>query len=242
MRIHVLKHVDFEGPAAIGDWAADRGHDLAATGLFAGEALPSLDDVGLLAVMGGPMGVHDNDEHPWLEPEREFLAAVLEAGKPVLGVCLGAQLLAQVLGAAVGANPHPEVGFFGVDKLPESECAPVSGLFPEAFTPLHWHNDTFAIPPGAVPLASSAGCANQGFIRGSGDFSAAVVVGLQFHIESTPESIEALIANCPADCGPDAARQLYVQPPDEIRKGFGHLQTCHRILWNLLDAMTGSGS
>lgn len=151
--------------------------------------------------MGGPMGVHDLEKYHWLKEEKDFLRQVITANKPILGICLGAQLLADVLGAPVTANEEKEIGWFPVTRTCASPGrAGISGrlmtILPDSQTVFHWHGDTFALPDKGVPLDSSNACINQAFIYNER------IIGLQFHLETTPESIGALIENCRAELIP----------------------------------------
>jgi len=242
MRIHTFLHVPFEGLGSIGDWAAAGGHDVTATRWYDGDAAPEPDAYEWLIVMGGPMGVYDERQHSWLVDEKRALAAAMAAGTRVLGVCLGAQLIATVLGARVYRNAHKEIGWFPIEVTPEGTSttagrvladiappatrpveqagagagagaragaragihqSPASSLqSPSPRSVFHWHGDTFDLPAGAVHVARSAACAQQAF---SVDDR---VVGLQFHLETTPASAAALIAHCPEDLAPGP----YVQP------------------------------
>jgi GMP synthase-like glutamine amidotransferase len=190
MRIHTIEHVPFEGPAALEIWALERGHSLARTPMYREEPPPSLDAIDLLAVMGGPMSVHDERDHPWLIKEKAFLREAVQRGKRILGVCLGAQLLSEVLGGAVDRNPEPEIGWLPVELTAEGSASPLFAGLPATFGAFHWHGETFSIPPGGARLAKSQGCANQAFAYGEG------ILGLQFHLETTPRSMELLIENC----------------------------------------------
>ncbi len=205
MRIHYLQHVPFEGPANIAAWVVQRGHVLTGSHLLKGEPLPDLDDFDWLAVMGGFMSVHDEAEFPWLVPEKRLIAQALDRGKRVLGVCLGAQLLADVLGGRVYRAPEKEIGWFPVRRTAESAALLSFRDLPEEFVAFHWHGDTFDLPPGAVRLASSEACLNQAFEFGS-------ALALQFHVESTSESVAALIRNCPDDLGSGR----YVQSAEQM--------------------------
>jgi GMP synthase-like glutamine amidotransferase len=167
---------------------AARGATITYTRFFAGELPPDPDAYDLLVVLGGPMGVHDDAEIPWLAAEKAALKTALDAGKPVLGLCLGAQLIAAVLGARVFANTHREIGWWPVERLPEAAEHPFAACFPERLVTFHWHGDTFDIPEGATPLFRSEACANQGFAVGDR------VLALQFHPEITPEAVQAWIA------------------------------------------------
>jgi GMP synthase-like glutamine amidotransferase len=187
MHVHYLQHVPFEGPAAIADWATERDHDLSGTHLFADETLPEPDAFELLVVLGGPMGVGDADEYPWLPDERALLRATLDAGTPVLGVCLGAQQLAAALGGDVGPHDAREVGWFPVETTPAAADSPLASLAPE-FPAFHWHGDAFEVPAGGSLLATTPACRTQAFLAAGG-----LALGLQFHLEATRESVAALV-------------------------------------------------
>lgn len=180
MRVQVLQHVPFEGLGTIGPWLAARGAAVAVTRFYADESPPDPRDVDLVIALGGPMSVNDEATLPWLVDEKHFLGEVLENGTPVLGVCLGAQLLASSLGARVYPNPQKEIGWFPIHTTPDS------GL-PDGISVFHWHGETFDLPRGAERIASSPGCANQAFRIGTS------VLALQFHLEVTPETTRAMV-------------------------------------------------
>ncbi|MEZ7195310.1 type 1 glutamine amidotransferase [Pseudodesulfovibrio karagichevae] len=228
MRIHTLEHVPFEGPAALEEWALANGHTLARTPVYAGGPLPAPEDFDFLAVLGGPMSVHDEAEHPWLTAEKALLRRVVETGKPMLGVCLGAQLLAEILGGAVTRNPEPEIGWLEVEATAEGADSPLFKGMPGAFTAFHWHGETFSIPPGGVRLAKSRACANQAFAFGER------ILGVQFHLETTPRSMELLLENC-ADEIVDAP---FVQDAERMRAQTGQCETMRPTLNTLLNNLT----
>jgi GMP synthase-like glutamine amidotransferase len=211
MHIHYLQHVDFEGPAYIEQWAKDKGHLLSGTRLYNKEPLPDLQEIDLLIVMGGPMGVSDEEQHPWLKEEKAYISKAIALDKRVLGICLGAQLLAQVLGAEVVRAPLREIGWFPV-KLENNH--PLLADLPASFVAFHWHGDMFEIPKGALHIFSSEGCPHQGFIYRD------QVVGFQFHFETTPESLSALLASDNVD----DYQETYVQSAEQIRKTHHCLQ------------------
>jgi GMP synthase-like glutamine amidotransferase len=189
MRLHVIQHVPFEGPALIAEWAAECGHELT-TGLALTEEYPACDDVDLLVVMGGPMDADDEVASPWLHAEKHYIAECIAAGHAVLGVCLGAQILAEVLGGRVRRNPQAEIGWYPVSKTDEGRLARLIASWPDSFVVGQWHGDTFDLPEGFEPILSSEACANQAFV-----FEGRVV-GLQFHLEWSEESLGALIDAC----------------------------------------------
>ncbi len=190
MQLHYLQHVPFEGLGSIGQWAQTRQHGVSVTRLYDSDVLPGLDKFDLLIVMGGPMGINDEKVYPWLKTEKEFLTQTIAAGKPVLGVCLGAQLLADVLGAKVSPNAEKEIGWFPVQLTAEGRHVSFFQELPPELEVFHWHGDTFKLPQGASLLASSVACRNQAFVYNER------VLALQFHLETTPESAASLIEHC----------------------------------------------
>jgi len=225
-KIHCLQHVRFEGPANIARWAELRKHELTTTRLYAGESLPDLAELDRLVVMGGPMSANDDREYEWMRPEKALIEAALTEGRPVLGVCLGAQLIADVLGARVYRNAEKEIGWFPIHRAAELPPQSPFGGVPETFTPLHWHGDTFDLPAGARRLASSEGCVNQAFEHHS-------ALALQFHIEATKQSVDALLRHCSdeLDVGP------YQQDPATIGRCEEQIAVLEPILFGVLDQL-----
>jgi len=230
MRIHYLQHVPFEGPGYIETWAQQRGHGLSATALFADEPLPSADAFDLLVIMGGPMGVYDTAEYAWLRQEKRFIREMLHAGKKVLGICLGAQLMADALGAKVYKNHHKEIGWHPVCRSTDARKSPLDAVFPERFSAFHWHGDTFDLPDGAVHLAQSAACRHQAF------FFPPAAIGLQFHLESTLESISQLIAHC----GHELTPTPHIQSAAEIRDQAEHIAPSNERMQSILNFLVES--
>lgn len=228
MRIHCLQHVPFEGPAAIADWAAKRGHSLSISRLYAGEALPSIDAFDWLLIMGGPMNIYEEQQYPWLAAEKACIDQALASGKTLLGICLGAQLLADRLGSQVYAGAEREIGWWPLDL---TEAGRQSDLFDELEMPLqayHWHGDTFDLPADAVCLASSSACVQQAFLYDQR------VLGLQFHFEVTAESMRRLIDHC----GEEIVAGRYVQSTEQMLAVPSSTFTrLHRCLFSLLDRL-----
>ena len=189
MRWHCLQHMPNEGPGYAADWLVAHGHTLTFTRLFEPyPSFPGLADFDGLLILGGAMSVHDEARFPWLGPEKAFLRETLRAGKITLAICLGAQLVAQALGGEVRANPEPEIGYWTVRFAAKALTHPLLRGWPAKATVLHWHVDTFTVPPGAQRVGMSAGCAVQGFVWGAG------IIGLQFHPEMTEAMVESLLA------------------------------------------------
>lgn len=227
MRWHCLQHVSFEGPAYLAEWASSRGHVFAQTRLWEGESFPSMSGFDGLFILGGPMNVYEEDRYPWLAGEKEFIGSAVKAGKPVLGICLGAQLLSVVLGGSVSANTHKEIGWFPVERTPAGRTSKLFRDFPDLFPAFHWHGDRFTIPPGATHVARSRACETQAFVHGDR------VVGLQFHLESTRESIAAIIEHSGGELIPGA----FIQDITAMQKGMVGLAAGHLLIDTLLDTL-----
>jgi len=190
MRIHWLQHVSFEGLGRIAGWAAENGCLVTGSRMFAGDVLPPVGNFDMLVIMGGPMSVNDEVAHSWLVGEKRFISQAIQAGKMVLGICLGAQMIASVAGARIRPADHKEIGWFSVEKTRSARHAAVGCVLADKSEVFHWHGETFDLPHGAAHLARSRACENQAFAIG------ARIVGLQYHLETTPESVDALIQNC----------------------------------------------
>lgn len=230
MRLHAFYHVPFEDVGAIGLWAAERGHEVTSTSFFADETPPAVADYDMLVVMGGPMGAYDEKEYPWIAGEKKAIEAAVAANKAVLGVCLGAQFLSVVLGGSVSRNPVPEIGWFKVHMTPEGLAEPVFANFPESYYAFHWHGDTFTIPPGAVHAATSAACPNQAFVYNH------KVVGLQYHLETTPVGMQRLIKYCAEDV---AVPGPTVHHPKQMHAGREVFKDIKTLTYQFLDALAG---
>ena len=223
MKLHWLQHVPFEGLGYIEDWAEEQGFRITCTRLYEEEdEFPEVDDFDWLVIMGGPMGIFDYNDYPWLTDEKEFIEAALDEEKTVIGICLGAQLMADVLGAKVYRGPEKEIGWFPVTRSPGAPH-----LIPEQLTVFHWHGDTFEIPDGAVTLATSEPGINQGFVYND------TAVALQFHMEIANHGMEALIQ----ECGHDIDDAPYIQSADEMKSGLPNIGIVNAAMKNLLDSL-----
>jgi GMP synthase-like glutamine amidotransferase len=203
MKVHVLQHVRFEGLGSIEPWLVERGADIRYTRFFAGDPLPDLGAVDFLVVMGGPMSVNDEAEFPWLKLEKQTIREAVARDIRVLGVCLGAQLIASAFKSRVYPNPAKEIGWFPIEGLSEGEGA---FPFPAQCTVFHWHGETFDLPRGTVRLARSRGCENQAFQLNR------QVIGLQFHLEMMPDGVRSIVESCRHELVPGS----YIQSAREI--------------------------
>jgi len=176
MKALVIMHCATEGPGTLGDWLFEQGVEISVTRLYDGEPLP--DSAGLSAVvsMGGPMNVYEEDQYPFLREEAAFLRRVVDDGMPVIGICLGAQMIARAMGAKVGKSPVPEIGWGRVDLTAAGRSEPLFAGMAAVQDVLQWHGDMFDVPEGGELLARSADCPPQAFrVRNA--------LGLQFHLE-----------------------------------------------------------
>ncbi len=226
MKIHCIQHVEFETPGTIIDWIEKRKHSLSSTLLYENESFPGLDNFDLLIIMGGPMNIYEYERYPWLSEEKAFIEEAISEGKAVLGICLGAQLIADVLKAEVFRNNYKEIGWFPVStvKYGMSETLLLENV-PDEFTAFHWHGDTFSLPTGAKQLFTSEACKNQGFIYENR------VIGLQFHLEMTNRAIRDVIGNC----RDELIEGKYIQSEEEILNKDSLLENSKLLMFTLLD-------
>lgn len=225
MKIHYLKHIAFEGLGSMESLFIQQGCSLSNTCMYEDAALPSVESMDALIVMGGPMGVNDEKEYPWLCSEKKFIEAAIKREIPVMGVCLGAQLIANVLGAEVNKNNCEEIGWFPVKNTHDMDDPRVNS-FPEHFNAYHWHSDTFEIPSGARNFLHSDGCAHQGFIYGD------KTLGLQFHLEMMPSNVQAIYQAC----GQPEKQAEYVQSLDEMLAPVEYFKNAQNITKNLIES------
>lgn len=189
LSIHALFHVPYEGLGCIEQWISKKGHILTKTEFYTNYRLPNPDSIDWLIVMGGPMGIYDDEMYPWLIEEKQYVKQAITKGKTVIGICLGSQLIADVLGAKVYPNKQKEIGWFDIRQTELSKEIDVISNFENQFPVFHWHGDTFDLPPKSTHLFFSDVCKNQGFIFNYN------VLGLQFHFEVTEDSLLEMLEN-----------------------------------------------
>jgi GMP synthase (glutamine-hydrolysing) len=219
--------VPFENLGSIEPALRAKGHQLSCTHIYNNQPLPSVNDIDWLIIMGGPMGVNEEDKYPWLREEKRLIKDAIFSEKIVLGICLGAQLIADSLGARIYKNNYREIGWFGVDRLPGADKTILNTVLPKQVEVFHWHGDTFDIPGGANAIFESKACKNQGFILHDR------VLALQFHLETTPSSAVALIENCRNELD----GSCYVQSTEEIIADARRFLTINKMMCSVLDAL-----
>ena len=231
MRAHYFQHVPFEGLGTIHHWLKSHEYQITRTRFFESQELPDPREIDFLIIMGGPMSVNDEAKFPWLSLEKNFVRELIRAGKPVLGICLGAQLIANAIGAKVFPNAVKEIGWF-----PIQSCEGVGEKafqFPQTKRVFHWHGETFDMPTGAIRLARSLACENQAFQIGRR------VIGLQFHLETTPESAREMVSHC----GDELIPGRFVQSGEEILSAGREIyQSINDLMNDILTYMTTPAS
>ena len=232
LRFLSIEHVPQEGVGTISEYIRNLGGQLTRHRQYQQQSLSvPHDDYDVLVAMGGPMGVHDGDQYPWLNDELRFIREAINRDKHVLGVCLGAQMIAKALGAEVRKHSCTEIGWFPIlfedaflDTRPGQELDRQMDV-------LHWHGDTFATPPGAMRIASSEACANQGFLYEGR------VLGLQFHLEMGAEEVDVMTEHFKDELVPEK----FVQGGEEIKaRTAEHAAPAQQSLFSILDGLLDS--
>lgn len=222
-RIHCLQHVPFEGLGHIETWAKSKSCSITYTRFYENDPLPDQKDFDCLIIMGGPMGVYDEQIYSWLATEKKFIHECIWIGRKVLGICLGAQLIAEVCGARVYPNGKKEIGWFPVSISPSLRPF---GISEGTMTVFHWHGDTFELPIGAVNHATSAACEHQLFTIERN------VMGIQFHFEATEITIAEMLEHCDDDVSMAGA---FIQTKNEITGTKQYVQSGNNALERLLE-------
>ena len=237
MNIHIVLHEAFEAPGAIEKWAHNKGFPITYTRLYEDDDLPiEVDGYDMAIVMGGPQSpASSQDVFPYFDAAKEisWIKDVVDQGKIVLGICLGAQLIGEAMGARFSSSPYREIGVYPVTLTPAGKEDPFFSTLPDEFSVGHWHMDMPGLTHESVVLAYSAGCPRQ-IVR-----YAPKVYGFQCHMEFTPDSIEGMISNCPDDLIHDGD-QPFVQSAEVLRQHC--FKTMNQILFKFLDYMSATTS
>jgi len=228
MRMHYLQHVAFETPGNIETYYREKGYSVSASHLYKGEQLPDLHTLDVLVIMGGPMNVNDEDEYPWLQSEKNYIKEALAEGKKVLGICLGAQLIAHTLGGKVFPGPYKEIGWLPIRKVDQRDLSEDGRERKFVF---HWHGDTFDLPSGAELTYVSDNGIKQGYVIKD------QVLALQCHLEMTQEGVEALVLNNHSDLEEEGP---YIQKAEMILAMKDHYRANKEFLYHLLDQFSQS--
>ena len=226
MNIHILQHVPFEDTGAIESWINKNNYKKSYTRLYADDPFPAMDSFDFLIILGGPMGTYEEDKYFWLLGEKEFILQAISSGKKILGICLGSQLVAEVLGAKVYKNDKKEIGWFPVMLTPEGRNNVLFDGIEDSTVVFHWHGDTFTLPEKSIHLLKSDICSNQAFLYNSH------VLGLQFHFEATPDSVVSMLENDSDDLSVPSDS---VQNAEDIINSLHYSNRANEILFILLD-------
>ncbi|MEP6466195.1 MAG: type 1 glutamine amidotransferase [Parafilimonas sp.] len=227
MRIHFIQHMPFEHPASIADWATENNHTTTYTKIFEDAIFPSTETFDMLIIMGGVMSVYEEDKYAWMKAEKSFIKKSIEENKKVLGICLGAQFIAEALGAKVFPHTKKEIGWFEVEKVSPHT---LTDNLPQTFTTFHWHGDTFTLPEKAVHLFKTKTCDQQGFIYNNH------VAGLQFHVEIKEDLLKSMIENERSEL----IKNDHVQTEDEINTlTHEHIKYQQKYMYKFLDSFSG---
>ncbi len=221
MRVHVLQHVASEGVGSMREWFHDKGAEIKTTRVDLHQPLPDLDTIDWLIIMGGPMSVYEEEKYTWLNPEKQFIRQAIERNIRVLGICLGAQLIADAMGAKVYANSQQEIGWFPIYKTHD-----IAEWMNSDKTLLCWHGDCFDLPENAVSFATSDITSHQGFCLGQR------VWALQFHIEAKHGTTDVFYRVT----GSSLPKGKYVQSLESLSSA-EHLATSKETVFELLNYM-----
>lgn len=225
LKIHCFQHVDYEDLGCIADWCNSKRHHITFTRFYKGDTLPSAENYDWLIILGGPMGVYEDEKYSWLADEKKAILAAIENKKTVIGICLGSQLIAEVLGAKVYKNLYNEIGWFDIMLTEEGKKDSLLKGFPMNTKVLHWHGDTFDLPIHAKHISYSEACKNQAFLNNDH------VLGLQFHLEVTENSIKAMLHHGKHEL----KNEKYIQSEKKIISFIKYIEANNNSMFRILD-------
>ncbi len=192
--------------------------------------MPPAENYDWLIIMGGPMGVYDDEKYSWLADEKKAILAAIENKKTVIGICLGSQLIAEVLRAKVYKNLHKEIGWFDIMLTEEGKVDPLLKGLPMNTKVFHWHGDTFDLPSHAKHISYSEACKNQAFLYNNH------VLGLQFHLEVTENSIKAMLHHGT----PELKEGKFIQSEQQILSLTKFIEVNNISMFHILDHLAKS--
>jgi len=229
MKIHYIQHVPFEDLGNIEKWAKTKSYSVSATLSYENQDFPDTDSFDLLVILGGPMNIYEEDKYSWLKKEKQFIKEAIKQNKYIIGICLGAQLLADTLGAKVYPNSQKEIGWFPINLTQHAVNSGILSGLPNILPVFHWHGDTFDLPKNSILLASSKACTNQAFVYNE------KIIGLQFHLETSEISAGNLIKHC----GNELNDSGCIQTPEQMMNdsNFAELETNLQIFLENLDKL-----
>ncbi|TDT71871.1 GMP synthase-like glutamine amidotransferase [Hypnocyclicus thermotrophus] len=222
MNIFCIKHVSFEDPGIIENWAIKNNYTFKYIKMYENYKLPNINDIDILVILGGPMNIYEEKQYPFLKEEKTFIKQVINANKKIIGICLGAQLIADLLGSKVVKNKEKEIGWFNVKKVSNHKF-----LYnvPTEFKTMHWHGDKFLIPDKAEKIFESEACDNQGFIFNN-------IIALQFHLEMKKENIISIIDNSNDEL---TENKNYIQSKNQILNQLENIEINNKIMQTILE-------
>ena len=233
MRIHCFQHVAFENPGTILEWISNNNYSISYTKFYEADfQLPEMSTFDVLLVLGGFMNVNEEIKFPWLIAEKNFIKNTIDAGKKIVGICLGSQLISAVLGAKVYQGNEKEIGFFPVDFSQEALSSHFFNHFKNPYSLFHWHGLTFDLPMNAQLIASSSVYKNQSYIIDN------QILAMQFHLEMNANTLQEMLFH---DGDELYEKGSFIQNKSEIQEGFHYLNQNKIDLHVLLSKFLNDG-
>lgn len=232
MNIQCFQHVHYEDLGCIANWIELNGHILNYTRFFENNNIPNIDDVDLLIIMGGPMSVNDEGKFTWLKTEKNAIKEAIVKNKIVIGICLGSQLVANVLGEEVYRNSEKEIGWHDINLIEQNESENIINNNTKRLKVFHWHGETYKLPNNSMRLAYSECCENQAFLYNK------KVLGLQFHLEVTKNSVAAMLKNGRNELN----NGKYIQSESEILNQTEFIESNNKIMFQILNRLIKNNS
>ncbi len=232
IRTHFIQHVAFENPGYILSWARKNEHDCTFSILTERDPVPVSSDFDLLVVMGGPMSANDDGTLKWMKAEKQLISRCFDEQKPMIGICLGSQIMASVLGSKVYRGREKEIGWFPIRAAADIQQSDFLPHLPSEQMVFHWHGETFDLPSGARLLASTDNCPNQAFEYGGH------ALGLQFHMEVTPQNVDAMWEVC----GEEISEGPFQQVKPALDGKLSYYHSSHNILERALDNLLNAAA